>query len=790
MKCSEFWLREWVNPSLTLEDLANTLTMGGLEVESLTPVASLFTGVVIGQVLSINKHPEADRLQICEVDVGASERLNIVCGAPNVKVNMKAPVALVDAVLPNNIVIVPTSIRGVSSEGMLCSAKELGMADESDGLLTLPEDALLGQDVWSYLKLADVIIDISITPNRGDCLSIKGMAREISALTNTPMVQPFSISNKTTTKDKLNITISSEASCPRYVGRIIHQVKAALTSPLWLKEHLRRAGVRSISPIVDITNYVMLELGQPMHAFDLHKIKEGIIVRHAKVGEEISLLDDSKQKLDAETLVIADKQKPLAIAGVMGGLDSSVTSTTTDIFLESAYFSPGVVAYARQYYGLNSDSAYRFERGIDPTMQVEAIERATQLIVEIVGGEPGPITEVASNEYLPTMRTVSLTHEKITQVLGFLIPAEQIENIFKTLQFHATFASNSWTIDIPLYRPDLILPEDVIEEIARLYGYDNIPTHQIKSVLQANKGDAGTQDLHHLRQALCDQGYHEIITYSFIDKKLQALLDPKETPRDLLNPISADMSVMRTNLWPGLINTLIYNKSRQQSRIRLFEMGTCFITSEGYLFEQQKIGGLITGSVNKEQWGIPLREADFYDLKGNIENLLYPFKSGLTFKAETHAALHPGQTAGIYFEDNKLGLMGALHPNVMQALDLSSKVFVFELDLNLIKEAGFHQSEDISKFPEIRRDLAVLVNEAIPAEQIQDTIKSVAGGWLQNVFIFDVYQGQGIAKGYKSVALALILQDKTRTLVDDEVEALMERVILALKGQLGAELRS
>lgn len=809
MKCSESWLREWVNPRLSREELANTLTMAGLEVDEIAPVAEAFEGVVVGQILKIEKHPDSDRLQVCEVNAGLSEPLSIVCGASNVKAGMKVPVAMLGAQLPGKKLITPATIRGVASQGMLCSASELGLPEESEGLLALPKDAPVGKDLWHYLQLADFTLDISITPNRGDCLSVKGMAREISALTHAPMRNPLdnpvlgetetdnlllhsiTHSKNTISEETLDIKIDSKAECPRYIGRVIRDVRADAVTPTWMKERLRRSGVRSITPIVDVTNYVMLELGQPMHAFDLNTIEQGIWVRQSRQGEKIALLDGSEKELNGETLVIADHQKPLAIAGVMGGLSSSVTLLTRDIFLESAYFSPSVVARQRQFYNLNSDSAYRFERGVDPTIQREAIERATQLILEIVGGESGPVIEVVNNAHLPTDKTITLPHEKIMQVLGITIPMNEIKEIFRSLKFTYQFEKNNWMVDIPSYRPDILLPEDVIEEIARLYGYDKIPVHSIKSVLQANAPDSAP-DWQPLRQTLSDQGYNEIISYSFIDRKLQSLLDPEKTPRELLNPMTAEMAVMRTNLWPGLINTLLYNKSRQQHRVRLFEIGTCFTTQESRLLQQQKLAGLITGPTQSEQWGIPSREADFYDLKGNLENLfkLSTRQADFTFKSGSHPALHPGQTAHILYQNQKIGMAGALHPQVLRDLDVSNKVFVFELNLDFLQKSGVNRIHEVSRFPEIRRDIAILVNQAIPAEQIQDTIKVVAGDWLQNVFIFDVYQGKGISTGLKSIALALIIQHPARTLVDDEVAELMERIIVALKGQLGAELRS
>lgn len=792
MKISESWLREWVNPGLTREELCNTLTMAGLEVEDLKPAAEAFTGIVIGEVLKVDKHPEADRLSVCEVTVGGSDRLKIVCGARNVKAGMKTPVAMINAVLPNKMTIISATIRGVASEGMLCSASELGLAEESEGLLELPQNAPLGQDLRHYLKLEDYTIDIAITPNRGDCLSVRGIAREVSALTKAPLKEISILEVESSIQVSRPIKVESKIGCPHYVGRVICNVKADLATPTWLKERLRRSGVRSINSVVDVTNYVMLELGQPMHAFDLNAIKQEIKVRQSKKGEKIALLDGSEKELNNETLVIADQEKPLAIAGVMGGLNSSVTLLTTDIFLESAYFSPQIIAKQRQYYGLNSDSAYRFERGVDPTIQCQAIERATQLILDIVGGEAGPVIAVSSKEHLPKERIIVLTPEKITQVLGILIPDKEVEAIFNSLRLSWKQEKNGWKVRVPAYRFDLSLAEDLIEEITRLYGYDKIPTHNISAELLINKAAETAQDLHILQQAFSDQGYHEIVSYSFIDKKLQGLLDPQETPRELLNPITADMIVMRTNLWPGLITTLLYNKSRQQHRVRLFEIGTCFITRGNELLQQQRVGGLITGQALPEQWGVPSREADFYDLKGNIENILdlfYP-ENEFIFKPDNHPALHPEQTGSIYYQDKKLGILGALHPIVLQSFDLFSNVYVFELDLAILQETHVHRFYEISKFPEIRRDIALLVKQAIPAKDIQDTIKLIAGDWLKDVFIFDVYQGKGISPDLKSIALTLILQHPARTLVDDEAAELIERVIAVLREQLGAELRS
>lgn len=791
MKFSESWLREWVNPPLTREALCDALTMAGLEVEEIKPVSLRFTNIVVGQIKKIQKHPQAD-LQICSVDIGDPKFLQIVCGAKKIVLNSKVAVAKNGAVLPDETIIRDSEIKGFSSNGMICSPSELDLSDETENLFVLPDDAKIGEDLWTYLQLADYVIDVSITPNRGDCLSIEGMARETAAIMQSPLHKMTVKVAKVTSKDALQVQIEDKIGCPKYLGRVIKNVKADATSPTWLKERLRRSGIRSISPVVDVTNYVMLELGQPMHAFDLAKINKKIIVRKSSKGEEIALLDGSKQTLDNDTMVIADEVNVLAIAGVMGGLDSSVTLLTQDIFLESAYFSPTVVARQRQFYGLNSESAYRFERNIDPGIQLNAIERATQLILEISSGEPGPITSQVNENALPKTNIITLAKNKIDEVLGVIIPLDEIVSILKRLNFGIKkISGETLEVNVPPFRADITLPEDLIEEIARLYGYEKIPSHQIAASLILNSSLNTEQDISNLRETLTNLGYHEIISYSFTDKKLEDLLDPERTPLMLVNPISSEMAAMRTSLWPGLMNALHYNKSRQQQRIRIFEIGTCFITHDNQLTHQSNLSGLITGDVTPAQWGNPAREVDFFDLKGDVEHLLKSVlpKDKLFFKPDVHPALHPGQTAAVYFQDQKIGILGRLHPSLEQKLDLNSRVFLFELQLKMINKLQRPHYKEISKFPEIRRDLALLINEAIPAKDIQDRIRESAGDWLKDVFIFDVYQGKGVSPGLKSIAVALILQHATRTLVDDEVTELMERVITALQGQLGAELR-
>ncbi len=792
MKISEAWLREWVNTSASRDEICTALTMAGLEIEDAAPVAPPFSGVVVGEVLRIEKHPEADRLNLCEVSTGDSKVLHIVCGAENVRVGIKIPVAMIGAELPNDLKIKPATIRGSASEGMLCSARELGLSEDASGLLILSQDAPVGKDLRDYLLLNDYTIDVSITPNRGDALSVRGLAREVGAITNSAVTPVKVIEAVKKSRDVFPVHVTDAAACPHYVGRIIRHIKADAVTPVWLKERLRRSGIRSIHPVVDVANYVMLELGQPMHAFDLQKLHGGIDVRISKQGEKIALLDGSTQELDDNTLVIADKLAPLAIAGVMGGLDSAVSLLTQDIFLESAYFQPAVVARQRQHYHLNSDSAYRYERGVDPAIQRHAMERATALIVEIVGGEVGPLIEASTHEALPKKREIRILDSKIIQVLGVSVPSVDVKRILTALGFTCKRESDKWIVLPPSWRFDISLPEDVIEEIARLYGYDKITSEPMAGRLSPMHTEAEGASYSEFRQVFSSHGFHEIISYSFIDRKMQAILDPDAKTRELLNPITDEMSVMRTNVWSGLLNALVYNKSRQQHRVKLFEVGACFLSKGNELHQVPKLGGLISGPMYPDQWGVKAREVDFFDLKGSLDSVfgqLYP-GSVVSYQVDTHPALHPGQSAAITLDGQKIGLIGALHPSVLRSIDVKNRVFVFEIDLSALRKPVRPSCQEISRFPEIRRDLAILVEQTIPALVIQDTIKVSAGDWLKECFIFDVYQGQGVAPGMKSVALAMILQHPSRTLVDDEVVVLTDRVVQALKGQLGAELRS
>lgn len=791
MKLSEQWLREWSNPDLTTEELCYKLTMSGLEVDSLTSVAEPFTHVIIAEVLQVTKHPEADRLKVCEVNIGEENPVTIVCGATNVRPHLKVAAALPGAALPHGVKISRSKIRNIVSNGMLCSARELGMSDESNGILELPQDAPVGQDVREYLGLSDNVIEVAITPNRGDCLSILGLAKDIVAITGCQLQTPEIKKSHPTIEETRPVSIKVPESCSRYAGRVIRNVKTDAITPIGMQERLRRAGVRTISPVVDVMNYVMLELGQPMHAFDLNTITGGIHVRMAKASESLALLDGQTVQLSPETMVIADDEKPLAIAGVMGGLDSSVTLLTKDIFLESAFFNPLSIARSVREYRLMSESSSRYERGIDPEIQVQALERATQLLQGIVGGEPGPIVEVIKSAELPHAIKISLREARIEKILGLKIVAAEVESILKRLGFHPEKTTDGWLVTVPPRRSDVTLEVDLIEEIIRLYGYEKLPTEKATAKLELTANQDEKINLLAIRKALCDFGFNEVITYSFIDEKLQQLFDPNCPPKRLVNPITADMSVMRTNMWPGLVTTLLYNQNRQQPRMRLFETGLTFIEKNGALRQLNVLGGLISGTAHPMQWGEPARAVDFFDLKGDLEKLLqgtfgieaYQFKSGV------HPALHPGQTAEIYLKDQQIGIVGALHPALMQTLDLTEKTIVFELWLDQIEKNSSPRFKEISKYPEIRRDIAFFVDQTVPSQQIQDTIRDVGGELLRDITVFDVYQGKGVAPHRKSIALALTLQHDSRTLVDEEVANVVEQIIVALKERFAAELR-
>ncbi len=791
MKVSEQWLREWVNPAMPSAALAARLTMAGLEVASVEPAAPAFDRVVVGRVIALVPHPDADRLRVATVDVGQTEPLQIVCGAPNVAVGLCAPTALIGAALPGGLAIKPSKLRGVESQGMLCSARELGLAESADGLLPLPPDSRPGQNVREALGLDDAIIEIELTPNRGDCLGMEGIAREVAAIARREF-QPLPVAEVPAVLDDVfPVTLRDPAGCPRYVGRVIRGVDPVAETPWWMKERLRRAGIRALGPLVDVTNYVMLELGQPMHAFDLGRLTGGIEVRRARPGERLELLNGSVVEPDEETLLIADHHGPLALAGIMGGEISSCTPATRDVFLESAFFTPASIAGRARRQGLQTDSSYRFERGVDPQLQRRAAERATRLLIDIAGGQPGPLTEAASPEHLPVEPAIRLRPERLRKLLGTEIPAADVEEILRRLGMAVAVEVDHWLVIPPSSRFDLTLEADLIEEIARIHGYDRLPGNRPLTRLEMPPAPERWVALERLRETLAQRGFQEAITYSFVDPAFQRCLDPERRPLALANPISADLAVMRTSLWPGLLKALVYNQKRQQSRVRLFEHGLTFVPDGGELRQEAYLGGVAVGEVLPEQWGAPARPLDFFDLKADVEALLALTgePEACAFVAAAHPALHPGQSARIDRAGAPLGWLGALHPRVARELDVEGDALVFELRLTALQAARTPLFQPLSRFPASRRDLAIVVDEAVSAQAIQENIRRHGGELLREIRLFDVYRGPGIPKGRKSLALGLILQDLSRNLTDSVVEEAVSGIMAGLAERFGATLR-
>lgn len=790
MKFSEQWLREWVNPPIALQELISQLTMMGNEVEAHGPIAGEFNNVIVAEVISAEPHPNAERLQLCQVYTG-SETVQVVCGGKNVRAGLKVPFAQLGARLPNNIVIKKAKIRGTESQGMICSSSELGLQESAPhSIMELPLDAPIGCDFREYLQLADHFIELSLTPNRGDCLSIRGVARELAAINAMPLINSKEKTIPATIADILPIKLQANTACPHYVGRVIKNVNTQAETPLWMKERLRRSDIRSISLTVDITNYVMIELGQSLHAFDLEKLKGGIVVRFAKEGEKIALLDETEKTLTSDTLIIADEKNPLAIAGIMGGIDSSVTESTRHIFLESAFFFPEVIAGKGMKYNIRTDSAHRFERGVDPRLQVKAIERATELLLTLgAGGEAGPIQEQTISEALPQIKPIYLRFHKIASYLGIELDKETIADLLVRLHFTIETYQEGWLVTVPSFRFDVKEEVDLIEEIARLYGYDKIPVREPLTSVSSYLPKENTITTEMIINRLQHLGYHQAITYSFVDPKLQQSIYPESNFLTLANPIASDMAAMRTGLLPGLITAVIYNQNRQHTRLRFFEIGQRFVPENNHIKQDHIIAGIVTGSVNSEQWGMPQREVDFFDVKGDIENLLALSGQHHTeFVKMEHPSLHPGQCASIKVNGQTIGYVGVLAPAICQTLNINHPV-VFEIELNRLKEKSLPRYKAISKFPFVRRDLALVIAETVTAAELEATIRQIGGHLLQKILIFDVYMGKNIQIGKKSIAVGLILQDSTRTLIDEEVNQLIDKIVLKLKETYQANLR-
>jgi phenylalanyl-tRNA synthetase beta chain len=791
MKFSEKWLREWVDPPVSTDELVEQLTMAGLEVDSVEPAAAGLESLLVGEVVSIDKHPDADKLRVCSVAIGEDQPLQIVCGAPNVSVGGKYPLAPVGARLPGDIKIKKGKLRGVESYGMLCSAQELGLSEEHDGLMTLPAEAGTGQRLQDFLGLDDTVIEIDLTPNRGDCLGIEGIAREVGTLMRSPVTVVESQPVTPTTDACFDVEVQAPEACPRYLGRVIHGVDAAAQTPLWMQERLRRSGMRSLGPVVDVTNYVLLELGQPMHAFDLAKLSQGIRVRYAGEGEQLTLLDERTLTLDPGTLVIADHDKPLAIAGVMGGIDSGVQDDTTDLFLECAFFPPEIIAGRARAYGLHTESAHRFERGVDPALQSRAMERATRLLLEITGGEAGPVVTVAAPEQLPASEPVLLRRERIQRVLGMSPEADEVTDILDRLGMSVEVQGADWLVQPPTFRFDIEIEADLIEEIGRIYGYNRLPSVSLQGALEVQPVTETDNPIDEFCNILVARGYQEAVTYSFIDAGMQARVNPGLVPVPLANPISSEMAEMRTSLWPGLLKAVQYNLHRQKSRLRFFEHGLRFY-SEGSVIKQDiMLAGAITGSRLPEHWDGKTEPVDFYDLKSDVEALLQLTgnAAAFTFVAGEHPALHPGQSASIQLGADTVGWLGRVHPLLAKTYDLNPDTCIFELQYAALKTGQLAVFLPISRYPSIRRDLAVVVDAGLEASELQAAVKEAAGELLQEMLIFDIYQGKGIETGRKSIAFGLILQDYSRTLTEQDIEVVVTRVTGHLGKKLKATLR-
>ncbi|MDF2642721.1 MAG: pheT [Pseudomonas sp.] len=791
MKFSEQWLRGWVSPQVSRDELVARLSMAGLEVDSVTPAAGEFSGVVVGEVLSTEQHPDADKLRVCQVSNG-SETFQVVCGAPNVRPGLKIPFAMIGAELPGDFKIKKAKLRGVESNGMLCSAAELQAGEGNDGLMELAADAPVGQDIRTYLELNDASIEVDLTPNRGDCLSVAGLAREVGALYAADVTRP-QIAAVTPVHDETRpVEVLAPAACPRYLGRVIRNVDLSRPTPLWMVERLRRSDIRSIDAAVDITNYVMLELGQPLHAFDLAEINGGIRVRMAEEGEKLVLLDGQEVSLRADTLVIADHQRALAIAGIMGGEHSGVTTSTRDIFLESAFFDTISVAGKARSYGLHTDASHRYERGVDWQLAREAMERATGLLLEITGGEAGPVIEAVSEQHLPSVAPVTLRASRVEQMLGLVIETAEIERLLNALGLKVSGdGEGQWRVEVPSHRFDISLEVDLIEELARLYGYNRLPVRYPQARLAPQAKAEAKGDLPELRRLLVARGYQEAITYSFIDPKWFELFSPGTQPLLLANPISNDMAAMRSSLWPGLVKALQHNLNRQQDRVRMFESGLRFVGQLGELKQEPMLAGVVCGSRLPEGWAQGRDVVDFFDVKADVEAVL-GFAGALddfTFSPGQHPALHPGQTARIERDGREVGFLGAIHPELARTLGLDRPVFVFELVLAEVATGRLPKFHELSRFPEVRRDLALLADRDVAASAVLDVIRENAGEWLTDLRLFDVYQGKGIDPHRKSLAVGLTWQHPSRTLNDDEVNATTLAILTSLEERLNATLR-
>ncbi len=794
MKFSEIWLREWINPAISSETLLDQITMAGLEVDRVEPVSGAFHGVIIGEVIECAKHPHSHKLHVTKVNIGGDRLLDIICGAQNCRTGLKVAVATVGAILPNNVKIKAIKLCGKPSEGMLCSFAELGILNSHEGLIEIPYNAPIGTDICDYLQLNDNTIEISVTPNRADCLSIIGIARDLGVLNKMAINEPYINPVLSTMNTTIPIQVSVPHGCPRYLGRVLKGINVKVSSPLWMREKLRRSGIRSINAIIDISNYVLLELGQPIHAFDLNKIDGGIVIRMAEEEETLVLIDGKELKLNTDTLVIADTKKALAIAGIVGGKLSEVNNETQDILLESAFFNPLSITGRARRYGLHTDASHRYERGVDHTIQYQAMDRVTFLVIEICGGHVGPVIDVTNKNALPTCAKIHLHRNNLDRLLGYVISSQQVSDILCRLGCKVIKQGDIWFVVAPTWRFDITIEEDLIEEVARIYGYDNIPAVPVRANLVMIKHPESHLTLKRVKTLLVDQGFQEAITYSFVNPKVQSLLHPGKEALILLNPISVEMSVMRLSLLTGLLSTVVYNQNRQQNNLCLFESGICFIPDniENFsIYQHVMLAGVMTGNMYEEHWDVGHKIVDFYDLKGTIESILELTGklSDIKFKVTDNPALHPGQSAAIYLHEECIGYIGMIHPDIEHKLNLSNHTLAFELQWDKIAKCKVPLAKEVSRFPGNRRDIAIVVPEKVAAEDLLTECKKIGINQIVSVKLFDVYRGHGIEDGYKSLAISLMLQDNNHTLAEEEITAIVTKCVAVLRQRFQAYLR-
>jgi phenylalanyl-tRNA synthetase beta chain len=791
MKFSEKWLREFVDPPLSTEELSHRLTMIGHEVDAVEKQGEGLDGVVVAEVLDVKRHPDADRLSVCQVSTGNGDPVEVVCGAPNVVAGMKSPFAPAGTKLPNGMKLRRSKIRGVVSNGMLCSAIEIGLGDESDGIVELPADAPTGGALQDYLGLPDCTFDLDLTPNRGDCFSVLGIARDVAALTAMPMNAPALHPVNPTIKDEQPVELVLPEGCPRFAGQVIRGINLKARSPVWITEKLRRSGLRSIHPVVDVTNYVMLELGQPLHAYDLGLVNGTIRPRLAQQGEQLTLLDEREVELLPNTLVITDDSGPIGMAGVMGGFSTMVTEKTTDVFFEGAFWPQKFMAGIARQYAMHTDASMRFERGVDPQIQAKAVQRATELLIGIAGGEAGPLSDHVVEKHLPRNAPLLLRRKRLLQVLGAEIPADRVEQILGGLGLDCDPDEGGWKVTIPSFRFDIDVEDALVEEVARIYGYDEIPEATAIAETPLAAAPESEIDLNLLANTLVARDYQEAITYSFIEEKLNTLIIGEQSELVLSNPISLEMSVMRGSILPGILTAASANVARQQDRVRLFEIGTTFHGSLSAPVEVVRVAALVLGNVVDEQWASRSQAVDFFDIKSDVSALLATVgnKTKFNFVATDHPALQPGQAANIVRGNDIVGVIGKLHPRVAHKFELDKDVLVFELDAQQTFASAVPQAETVSRFPTIRRDIAVIVDDQISAEALSAAVQSAVPELVRSVRIFDIYKGPGIEAGLKSVALGLILQETSRTLTDVDADAAMASVLSKLQQDFAAVLR-